>query len=139
MNIKIQSLHPNFKMPTKATPGSAGFDLYLCGELTIQKNETVKVPLGFCIEIPKGFEAQIRGRSSLTYRGTIVPVGTIDSDYRGEISVVICNLNNDSLLFKGGERIAQMIIQQLPTMDLEIATGLQETTRGAGGFGSTGK
>ncbi len=143
MKVKIvnQSKH---QLPAYETIASAGMDLRanLDENLIIQPLERVLVPTGLFIELPVGFEAQVRPRSGLAYKkgvGVVNSPGTIDADYRGEIKVILINLSNDVLELENGERVAQMVIAKHERADWEEVNTLSETDRGAGGFGSTGK
>lgn len=110
-------------------------------ELTVKPGETVLVPTGFSIELPIGFEAQIRPRSGLAIKSSIGIMnspGTIDSDYRGEVKIIITNFGSNNFVVKRGDRIAQMVIAKYERIEWEEAQQLSDTTRGSGGFGSTG-
>lgn len=142
MNVKIinQSKHP---LPSYETEASAGMDLRANIEENIVLNslERVMVPTGLSIELPVGFEAQIRPRSGLAAKHGISLVntpGTVDADYRGEIKVILVNLSKDPFIIKDGERIAQMVVAQHERVEWEETAVLSNTTRGAGGFGHTG-
>ena len=130
-------------IPHYATEGSAGLDLLAAcsSDVTILPGERELIPTGFCIEIPTGFEAQVRARSGLALkRGLGIPnaPGTVDSDYRGEVCVILINWGNESQTIRRGERIAQMVIAPVVRADLIEGTALSETSRGAGGFGHSG-
>lgn len=127
-------------MPTKATEHSAGYDLYARGPVRVQAHSIVSVPCGFRLQMPAGYEAQIRSRSGLAREGVTVAnsPGTIDSDYRGEVCVLLRNDTNDEGFFDPGDRIAQMVFQKLPDVTLTEGPVSDNTKRGAGGFGSTG-
>lgn len=142
MTIKIvnQSQNP---LPKYATEASAGMDLYANNETPIemQPMERVMIPTGLFIELPLGYEAQIRPRSGLAWKHGITVLnspGTIDADYRGEIKIILVNLGNKPFVIEKGERIAQMIIAKHETAIWEEVADLNETKRGAGGFGHTG-
>jgi len=134
--VKVELLNPLAKLPTKATEGSACYDLYTPYYFELDFDETKKIDLGFKIELPPNYEAQIRGRSSFSLKGIHTHLGTIDSDYRGEVSVVMTLNSPIYQNFYSGERIAQMKISYVPPIDL-IEGAVKET--GRGGFGSTGK
>jgi dUTP pyrophosphatase len=130
-------------LPLYATEGSAGMDIYAAVEqdLIIKPNETVLVPTGFSMELPVGFEAQIRPRSGLAVKhsiGIMNSPGTIDSDYRGEVKIIITNFGKQEFTVRRGDRIAQMVIARYERIEWEEVHRLSETTRGDGGFGSTG-
>lgn len=143
MQIKIVN-HSSNPLPEYATPSSAGVDLRaeLDKPITIKSMERVLVPTGLFMEIPKGYEAQVRPRSGLALKHGITVLnspGTIDADYRGEIKVILVNLSNEDFVIEAGERIAQMVIAAHEQADWIEAVELEESSRGAGGFGSTGK
>jgi len=141
--LKIKKLPHNQNIPAYQTEGSAGMDL--CAAIseptTLNPFERKLIPTGLVIELEKGYEAQIRARSGLSIKHGITLincVGTIDSDYRGEVCVGLINLSNEPYTIKPQERIAQMIIAKYEKVDIEIIEELSDTKRGAGGFGSTG-
>lgn len=143
MRISIinQSNNP---LPTYATAGSSGMDIraYINEPIELQPLQRVLVPTGLFLEIPEGYEAQIRPRSGLAAKQGITVLntpGTIDVDYRGEIKIILVNLSNEPVTINTGERVAQMVFQKVEKVELEETTSLQETERGAGGFGHTGK
>jgi dUTP pyrophosphatase len=142
VEVKIinQSKHA---LPAYETLGSAGMDIRANIEDTIILNpfQRIAVPTGFYIELPLGYEAQIRPRSGLSLKtGLSIPnsPGTIDSDYRGEIKVIVANLSNEIVEIKDGDRIAQLVISKYEKAEWTLVTSLDETERGSGGFGSTG-
>lgn len=143
MIVKVINKSGN-NLPNYQTEASAGMDLRANlpeGNLTIGTLERVLVPTGLFMELPLGFEAQIRPRSGLAYKHGITVLnspGTIDADYRGEIKVLLVNLSNEPFEIVHGERIAQMIIAEHQQIDWEEATELTDTVRGAGGYGHTG-
>lgn len=143
MTIKIinQSKHP---LPAYETSGAAGMDLRasLDAPVTLQPLERAMIPTGLFIEVPVGHEAQIRPRSGLAAKKGITVLnspGTVDSDYRGEIKVILVNLSNESFVVADGERIAQLVIARHEHAEWEQVAELAASDRGAGGFGSTGK
>jgi len=143
MKVRIvnQSKHVN---PAYETSDSAGMDIRanLESSITLKPLERTLVPTGLFIELPSGFEAQIRPRSGLAFKHGITVLntpGTIDADYRGEIKVILVNLSNDSFEIQDGERVAQMIINKIEQISWESVEILTDTKRGAGGFGHTGK
>lgn len=143
MKVKIVN-HSPYPLPAYATAFSAGMDLKAClaEPLVLQTLERAMVPTGIHIELPAGFEAQIRPRSGLAAKHGISIVnapGTIDADYRGEIKVVLVNLSNEPFTVNPGERIAQMVVARHETVEWEPVETLEESERGSGGFGSTGK
>ncbi len=143
MKVKIVN-HSPFDLPSYATPFSAGMDLRANLEqpVTLAPLERAMIPTGLHIELPAGYEAQVRPRSGLAAKHGISIVnapGTIDADYRGEIKVILVNLSNDSFTIEAGERIAQMVVARHETVEWEAVEELAESQRGSGGFGSTGK
>ena len=134
----------NNELPAYATAGSAGMDIRanLDQPVLLQSLERRLIPTGLFIELPIGFEAQIRPRSGMAIKQGITCLnspGTVDSDYRGELKVILINLSNEQQLVQHGDRIAQMIISQVITADLKLVEILNDTARGNGGFGHTGK
>lgn len=143
MNVPIinESHHP---LPTYATPQSAGVDLRanLDAPLTLQPLQRALIPTGLRIALPAGYEAQVRPRSGLALKHGITVLntpGTIDADYRGEIGVILINLSQEPFVIQDGERIAQMVLARHEQADWTLTTSLDETTRGEGGFGHSGK
>jgi dUTP pyrophosphatase len=131
-------------LPAYATEGSAGMDLcaHIHESVVLEPLERKLIPTGLFIELPTGYEAQVRPRSGLALKQGITCLnspGTIDADYRGEIGVILINLSNEMQVIKTGDRIAQMVIAPVTQISWEPATALTPTNRGAGGFGSTGK
>jgi len=140
----IKKLHKAVNIPEYKTNGSSGLDLeaFLEKDLILKSNQTVIVPTGLSIAIDQNLEIQIRPRSGLAAKNNITVLntpGTIDSDYRGEIKVILINLGNDDFVIKNGDRIAQMVISPVIKTEFEIVDELPNTLRGLGGFGSTGK
>ena len=143
MKVKIVN-HSPFDLPSYATPFSAGMDLRANLEqpVTLAPLERSLIPTGLHIELPAGYEAQVRPRSGLAAKHGISIVnapGTIDADYRGEIKVILVNLSNDPFTIEAGERIAQLVVARHETVEWEPVAVLEESQRGSGGFGSTGK
>ena len=137
--MRIIKFHDSAKMPTYATPGSVGLDLYIVEPIYLAADETQKLKCGIGIELPEGCEGQIRPRSSMSEMGLEVALGTIDNDYRGEICVVAHNRNDHPMAFGAGERIAQLVVAPIIRVVPRWASSLTKTKRGAGGFGSTGR
>ena len=141
MKVKIYSrsgLYPSYE-----TAGAAGMDIraWLSEPVVLQPGERALIPTGLYMEFDAGYEAQLRARSGLAVKhgiGLGNGVGTIDSDYRGEIKVALINLGQDAFAVKNGERIAQMVISPVVQAEIEPSEMLTETERGSGGFGSTG-
>ena len=141
--VLIKKLKPNAIIPEYKTKGSAGADLHALieeGQITLKPFEIKLIPTGLAIELAEGLEAQIRPRSSLGLKGIIIPnsPGTIDCDYRGEISIVLQNLSGKDFTLNNGDRIAQIIISSVMQVHFAEVKELSDTIRGVGGFGSTG-
>ncbi|MCT4687429.1 dUTP diphosphatase [Vallitalea sp.] len=131
-------------LPKYMSKDAAGMDLYACLEddVVLEKGKIKLIPTGLKIALPSGYEAQIRPRSGLALKHGISLVntpGTIDADYRGEIKVIMINFGEEDFTIKHGERIAQMVINKIEQVELEVTDGLENTERGSGGFGHTGK
>ena len=142
--LKIEKLPHNNILPEYKTEGAAGMDLCaaISEPMELKPLERKLVPTGLKIELEHGYEAQVRPRSGLSIKHGITLincVGTIDEDYRGEVCVPIVNIANETYTIQPDERIAQMVIARVEQAKLEVVTELTETTRGEGGFGSTGK
>jgi dUTP pyrophosphatase len=139
MKIKFKKLTPKALTPEYKTEGSAGLDLYSVETVTIPPHRTALIKTGIAIELPDGYEMQIRGRSGLSLKSNyICKTGTVDSDYRGEIGVIIHNLSDEDLVLDEHTRIAQGIINKIEHVELEEAESLSTTLRNTNGFGSTG-
>jgi len=141
MKVKINSLSGVY--PSYETPGSAGMDIraWLREPVILQPGERALIPTGLFMEFEPGYEVQLRARSGLAVKhgiGLVNGVGTIDSDYRGEIKVALINLGQEAFAVNNGERIAQMVISPVVQAEIEPSEMLTETERGSGGFGSTG-
>ncbi|PCJ00641.1 MAG: dUTP diphosphatase [Flavobacteriales bacterium] len=143
MEIKIvnKSNHP---LPHYGTEAAAGVDLRanITEAITLKPLERTLIKTGLFIELPIGYEAQVRPRSGLAYKHGLTVLntpGTIDADYRGEIGVILVNLSNEDFTIENGERVAQMVIAQHEQAEWNLVEELSDTKRGAGGFGSTGK
>ena len=142
MKIKVKKLNNLAEIPQYQTEEAAGFDLHSVEDVVIAPNERKLIGTGLSFEIPTGYEIQIRPRSGLAYKHGITVLnspGTIDSDYRGEIKVLLINHSNESFEIKVGERIAQAVIQEVIQATFEEVEELNDTARGNKGFGSTGK
>ena len=143
-HIRVKKLHENAILPTYGSAEAAGADLYACLEqaVTVAPGETVWIPTGLAMEIPKGCAGLVYARSGLACKKGLAPankVGDIDSDYRGPVTVVLHNHGNQPQTIAHGERIAQMVITPVLTPSYELSDDLTDTGRGQGGFGSTGK
>lgn len=147
IEIKIQHITDKFKdilLPEYATEGSSGLDLRAAvdSEMKIGKGKVGLVPTNLKVEIPIGYEIQIRPRSGLAVKngiGVLNSPGTIDSDYRGEIKVILFNFSDEDFIIKRGDRIAQMVVSKVYRANLIVTDELNESNRGDGGFGHTGK
>lgn len=156
MKVCFKLLHPDATLPFYATAGASGFDLVAIEDTEIHPGETKLVKTGLAVEIPKGFEMQVRPRSGLSLKTPLRVAnapGTVDSDYRGEVCVIMQNTQDPNLflwpsgvtrrnpphVIKKGERIAQGVICPVVHADMYVSTELTDTARGEGGFGSTGK
>lgn len=143
MKVKVVNSSA-FALPEYQTPLSAGLDIRanISQSITLSPLERAMVPTGLYVELPEGYEMQIRPRSGLAAKHGITVLnspGTIDADYRGEIKVILVNLSNIPFTIEPGERIAQMIVARYEQVEWQAVESLSETERGAGGFGSTGK
>lgn len=165
MNIKIKRLHPDAVIPKYAHAGDSGFDLVAVEDVVIEPGETKLIPTGLAFEIPEGFELQVRPRSGITLKTKLrVQLGTVDSNYRGEVGVIVDNIAvdvygnvsqylthvdgadyrtselypNDTYLIRKGDRIAQGVIAPVAKMEFEEVDELSDTERSNKGFGSTG-
>ncbi|MDR7869952.1 MAG: dUTP diphosphatase [Tissierellaceae bacterium] len=142
MKIKIVN-KSNLPLPSYKTSGSAGIDLQACisSPIELKPFDRALIPTGLYVSIPEGFEGQIRGRSGLALKNGITlanGIGTIDSDYRGEIKVILINLGQDPFVIKNGDRIAQFVLSKYELIEFEEVDSLEDTSRGEGGFGHTG-
>jgi dUTP pyrophosphatase len=140
-SLKVKLLRPGARLPTRATPGASGLDLYACLDEEIELGPDVTlIPTGIAVEVPPGYEVQVRPRSGLARRAVTVVFGTVDSDYRGEVFVNMHTIGTQSSYrIEDGDRIAQLVVarvEMLPTVEVEE---LADSQRGDGGFGSTGR
>lgn len=143
MEVKILNKSSN-ELPNYATIHSAGMDMRanITESIVLGPLKRILVPTGIHIELPEGYEAQIRPRSGLAAKhgiGIVNSPGTIDADYRGEIKIILVNLSDEEFVLNPGERIAQMVVAKFERVDWKVADVLGESERGEGGFGSTGK
>jgi dUTP pyrophosphatase len=141
---RITEAARDLPLPSYATQHSAGMDLRAAveSELTIRPGETALVPTGFAIALPEGYEAQIRPRSGLAIKhqvGILNSPGTIDADYRGEVKIILTNFGQNDFVIRRGDRIAQMVLAPYVQASWKVEETLEETVRGSGGFGHTGK
>jgi dUTP pyrophosphatase len=144
LKLIVRNHGQGLPLPSYATLGSSGIDLYAAvkEDLILQPMERKLIPTGVAVAIPVGFEGQIRPRSGLAYKyGIGMPnsIGTIDSDYRGELKVLLINLGQDPFVISRGDRIAQLVIAPVERVSLSVVEHLGSTHRGSGGFGSTGR
>ena len=144
VKVLVKKLDPEVQLPSYKTKGSSGMDLtaFIKDPIKIPSNASALIPTGISVAIPDNLEIQIRPRSGLAAKlniGVLNTPGTIDSDYRGEIKVILFNHGKSNFLINNKDRIAQMILTPVIKMDLEETDDLPETIRGEGGFGSTGK
>jgi dUTP diphosphatase len=133
---------PPLELPRYETPGSAGLDLRADEPFTLAPGERRLVPTGLALEVPPGHEGQVRARSGLAVRHGVALVnapGTIDSDYRGEVKVVLVNLGQDAVSFARGDRVAQLVVAPVTRVEVQLVEELADSHRGSGGFGSTGQ
>lgn len=142
--VRVKKLHPNAKLPTYGSSEAAGADLYACldAPVTIAPGEIFWVPTGIALEVPKGCAGLVYARSSMGTKRGLAPankVGVVDSDYRGEIRVVLLNHSKQPQTLEPGERVAQFVITPVLQPQYELVEELSDTDRGVGGFGSTGK
>ncbi len=142
--VKVQLISDGARLPVYGSSQAAGADLCAClgnQSLTIEPHRWAMVPTGIAIALPVGYEAQVRPRSGLAAKKGITVLnspGTVDSDYRGEVKVILINHSDESFVINHGDRIAQMVIARHESASFEVVSSLDETERGSGGFGSTG-
>ena len=147
IEIKFKRINKNFThipLPSYATKGSAGMDIYAALEkpITITRSAIEMIPTNISVEIPEGYEIQVRPRSGLAAKhgiGILNSPGTIDSDYRGEIKIIIINFGKEDFIIQPAERIAQLVVSKVYTAKLIESDDLNNTSRGEGGFGHTGR
>jgi len=144
VKVLVKKLDPKVQLPSYITEGSSGMDLmaFIKDSIKIAPNTTALIPTGISIAISNDVEIQIRPRSGLAAKSSISVLntpGTIDSDYRGELKIILFNHSNQEFVVKNNDRIAQMVLMPVLKIDFEEVDDLPETLRGSGGFGSTGK
>jgi len=144
--VQLSHFDKNFPLPQLETPGSAGADLRVSfedkGQYEVTPGEKILLPTGLKMEIPQGYEVQIRPRSGMSLNTPMMVVnapGTIDADYRGEIKIIMGNMGNESYVIKHGDRVAQMVFSKVFSYTFEVVQEISDTDRSVGGFGSTGK
>ena len=141
--VSVERLRPGARLPRRMSPGASGFDLSACldAPLCLEPGRWAAVPTGVALEIPPGYEAQVRPRSGLAVRhgvGILNAPGTVDSDYRGEVCVILMNWGGETFTISDGDRIAQLVFAAVVPVRLAWAKNLKATRRGSGGFGHTG-
>lgn len=141
--MKLKIITESGRIPTYQTKGSSGMDLtaYLKNPITLKPMERKLVPTGIYVEIPLGYEGQVRARSGLAIKhgiGLVNSIGTIDSDYRGELKIPVINFGDEDFVINDGDRIAQFVISKYEAVDIETVDELKDSERGSGGFGHTG-
>lgn len=144
MKIEIKKLKANAILPEYQTEHSAGMDLHACIDkaIILKPGERALIPTGLAIAVPAGHEAQVRPRGGLAIKNGITVLntpGTVDADYRGEVGVILINHGQEDFVIKPGDRIAQLVIARYEKIDWQETDGLDETARGSGAYGSTGK
>lgn len=139
MKIKIKKLHNEAKMPSNGTKHAAGFDLYSTKSIVLNPKIPTMIPTGIAFEIPTGYCGVVYSRSSTAKKGLIITPLIVDSDYRGEVFILVNNQTREPYHIEVGDRIAQMRIEKLIDTEYEWADELSETERGSGGYGSTGR
>lgn len=138
LKLKVKRIHPGAKLPSYAHPGDAGFDLFSSIDHDLAAGEVKAIPTGIQMAIPKGFVGLVWDKSGISLRSVHRLAGVVDAGYRGEVQVVLANLGRESYAVKKGMKIAQMLIQPVETVEIMEADELDDTSRGQGGFGSTG-
>ncbi|AFI05389.1 dUTP diphosphatase [Helicobacter cetorum] len=141
MKIKIQKIHPNAIIPKYQTEGSSGFDLHAVEDVVIKSHSVGLVSIGICLALEVGYELQVRTRSGLALKNQVMVLnspGTVDNDYRGEIKVILANFSEQDFKVQVGDRIAQGVVQKTYKAEFLECEELDTTSRGSGGFGSTG-
>lgn len=142
MTVGFKRIHPDAELPGYAHEGDAGMDLKSVEDVVLPPGGRVLVHTGLVMELPSGYEAQVRPRSGLALRHGVTVLntpGTVDAGYRGEIGVILANFGSDGYAVKKGDKVAQMVIAPVTRADVAEVSSVDETERGGGGFGSTGK
>jgi dUTP pyrophosphatase len=138
VRLRIKKIHSEAKLPAYAHPGDAGFDLFSCEDCDLGPGEVRPVPTGIQMAIPPGWVGLIWDKSGISLQGVHRLAGVVDAGYRGEVRVVLANLGRDVFPVRKGMKIAQMLIQRVEAVEIEESSSLDDTSRGEGGFGSTG-
>jgi dUTP pyrophosphatase len=139
--VRFRRLSQGAVLPRYMTGGAAGMDLAAAADAVLEPGARVAVPTGWAVELPAGYEGQVRPRSGLALRSGVTVLnapGTIDSDYRGELTVLLVNLGSELHVIRPGDRIAQLVVAPVAQAEVEEASALSDTARGGGGFGHTG-
>ena len=139
MKLLIKKIDESAKLPTRAHHNDAGIDLYACGEYVVNPHQTITISLGIAMEIEEGYVGLIWDKSSLGSKGIKTLGGVIDASYRGEVKVMVHNLEEEAYTFEHGHKVAQILIQKVEFPDIIETQEFSESTRGEGSFGSTGK
>lgn len=140
--LSVQRLHPDAVLPSYAHPGDAGLDLTSVAAVTLGPGERAAVPTGLALAVPRGWVGLVHPRSGLARRHGVTVAnapGTIDAGYRGEVMVLLVNLGEEAVTLAAGERVAQLLLQRVGSAEVQEVEALDDTARGAGGFGSTGR
>ena len=140
LEVKVAKIHSMAKMPTRGSINAAGWDLYALEDMTVPFRKSMKIRTGIRVAIPNGYEGQVRSRSSLGKKGLILPhsIGTIDSDYRGEVSVLLINHGDEPFSISRGDRVAQVVFAKVVQVEFLEVDRLDGSRRGTRGYGSTG-
>jgi dUTP pyrophosphatase len=138
MKLKVKRIHKEAKLPVYGLQGDAGMDLFSVEDIVLEKGKAIPVPTGIQVAVPGGHVGLIWDKSGISLKGVHRLAGVIDSGYRGEIKVVMINLGEEPFVINKGRKIAQMLIQPVLSVEIEETGDLGDTTRGDGGFGSTG-
>lgn len=139
MKLKVKKMSPDAKLPLRGHKGDAGMDLFSSMAYALQKGEIYAVPTGIKVEIPMGYVGLIWDKSGVSLKGVHRLAGVVDAGYRGEIKVVMVNLGRDPFIIDKGMKIAQLLVQPVVEVEVEEVEDLEDSSRGEGGFGSTGK
>ncbi len=139
MKLKVKKINPDAKLPLYGHKGDAGMDLFSSLEYILQKGEVYAVPTGIKVEIPEGYVGLIWDKSGVSLKGVHRLAGVVDAGYRGEIKVVMVNLSPEPFVIENGMKIAQLLIQPIADVEVVEVEDLEDSSRGEGGFGSTGK
>ncbi len=139
MKLKIKKIHNDAKLPNRAHHDDAGIDMFAYGTHTVEPHQTVAIPTGVSMELEKGFVSLVWDKSGISLKGMKTVGGVIDAGYRGEYKIVVHNLTESPYVFSHGDKVAQILIQKVEFPDLVEVEELSDSSRGEGGFGSTGK